>query len=361
MRAITSNTLLVDRPAGESARGQQSSSRSVVAAGPSRSSPSQPADRQTAANNGQAAESYQRILVCFKDPERDHGLLKYAGVISRAAGAREVHVLHVHPGKAVGSSWTANGVSIVGRSISSTVLRKLATEHFKGHGQEKIQCPVVHGSPTVGILRYAYDHEMDLILIGRPTAGPKAGREESLAGHVARRSTCSVLVVPSDSRPRCDRILVPVRDSECSAKALATACRMAAAIQADVISLNVYQVRSGYLTVGTSLGEQIHLLGRWAERICRELLDRVNTDAAQARITCRPDLYHKPAKIILDEITGEAADMVMIGARRRTRTADMLLSKVTDQLIRRSTVPVLSVKKKGECIGMLKAVLTLVG
>jgi nucleotide-binding universal stress UspA family protein len=361
MRAITSNTLLVDRRADESAGGQQSSPACPIASAPSRQRRLQPAGRDTPAGNGNTSESYQRILVCIKDPDRDHGLLEYAGVVSRAAGTREVHVLHVHPGKAVGSRWTANGIPIVGRSVSSTALRKLATEHFKGHGQEKVQCPVIHNSPMIGILRYAYDHEIDLILIGRPTPGGKSKRAASLARSVTRRATCSVLVVPGDSRPTCDRILVPVRDSECSARALATACRMGATIGAGVLSLNVYQVRSGYLNVGTSLGEQIDILGRWAERTCRELLDRVNTHAAQARIICHPDLYHKPVKIILDEIAGETADLVMIGGRRCSRTADVLLSKVTEDLIRRSPVPVLAVKKKGESVGVLKALLTLVG
>lgn len=49
----------------------------------------------------------------------------------------------------------------------------------------------------------------------------------------------------------------------------------------------------------------------------------------------------------------------MIGSRGRTGAAGVLLGRVTEQLIRKSTVPVLAAKKKGECIGVLRALLEL--
>ena len=51
----------------------------------------------------------------------------------------------------------------------------------------------------------------------------------------------------------------------------------------------------------------------------------------------------------------------MIGARGRTGTAGVLLGTVTEQLIRKSPSPVLAVKKKGECLGVLRALLVIAG
>ena len=51
----------------------------------------------------------------------------------------------------------------------------------------------------------------------------------------------------------------------------------------------------------------------------------------------------------------------MIGARGRTGAAGVLLGTVTEQLIRKSPSPVLAVKKKGECLGVLRALLVVVG
>ncbi len=79
------------------------------------------------------------------------------------------------------------------------------------------------------------------------------------------------------------------------------------------------------------------------------------------RWECAPDLHDKPVPIILEAIDRLAADAVVIGARGRTGAAGVLLGKVTEQLIRESPVPVLAVKKKGECLGILRALLTLTG
>ena len=52
---------------------------------------------------------------------------------------------------------------------------------------------------------------------------------------------------------------------------------------------------------------------------------------------------------------------VVIGARGRTGAAGVLLGTVTEHLILKSPSPVLAVKKKGECIGVLRALLVIAG
>ena len=74
-----------------------------------------------------------------------------------------------------------------------------------------------------------------------------------------------------------------------------------------------------------------------------------------------PDLHGNPVSVILDALAPVAADLVVIGARGRTGAAGVMLGTVTEQLIRESPVPVLAVKKKGECLGILRALLTLAG
>ncbi len=63
--------------------------------------------------------------------------------------------------------------------------------------------------------------------------------------------------------------------------------------------------------------------------------------------------------IILSILGDGRGKAVVIGARGRTGAAGVLLGTVTEQLIRQSPAPVLAVKKKGECIGLLRALLTM--
>jgi len=315
-----------------------------------------------------AMKCYERILVCIGKPERDVGMLDYLGTICRAAATKEIHLLYVESDEAavplyledLGLPPAAALEPAKPSGMTLELLHTLATEHFRGHGQEKIICQVVTGTPLLEILRYGMEHDIDLIVIGRRAGGGlDVAHEATLARRVTRKATCSVLVLPEQAQYKADKILVPVRDSECSANAMEMACLLATSNHGTVCCLNVFHVGSGYASIGSTLEEHTAILNTWAERQCQELLRRVNTNGATVITKCVPDLYGKPVAIILQEIENESADFVVIGARGRTGAAGVLLGNVTEQLIRQSTVPLLAVKKKGECIGVLRALLTL--
>jgi len=303
-------------------------------------------------------EQFQRILVCVETLEKARCLLAYASAVSRAAEAREVHLLHVQSPAATRPKATVNGVAIARTGMTTSILRNAASELFDGHGREKVQCSVVAGAPLAEILRSARNRDVDLIIFGR-RAGERGA--SSFSRRVATKARCSVLVLPDAAKPGWKRILVPARNSECSANALAAACAMGAATGSEVLCLNVYQVRSGYLSVGTSLDQHVSILGDCARRECEKLRDSVNSAGANVRIKCMSDLYRKPVPIMLNQIEAESADLLVIGAHGRGGIAGMLLGAVTEKMIRQSDIPVLAVKRKGETIGLTRAVRTLAG
>lgn len=303
-------------------------------------------------------KQFQRILVCVETLEKARPLLTCASAVSKAAQAREVHLLHVHSSAASRPKMTVNGVAIARKSMTTSILRSAASDLFKGHGREKVQCAVVNGSCMSEILRYAQSREVDLVVLGRRSSGDTAA---AFSQRLARKVRCSVLVVPDEANSEWKRILVPARNSDCSAGALAAACGIGAASGAEVVCLNVYRVRSGYLHIGGSLERQIARMGELAHRECEELCNRTDTAGANLTVKCVPDAYHKPVPAILEQVNEESADLLVIGALGRRGIAGLLLGSVTEEMIRRCGVPVLAVKKKGEAVGLSQAVRTLAG
>ena len=151
------------------------------------------------------------------------------------------------------------------------------------------------------------------------------------------------------------------RNSECSANALEAACEIAEAAGAAVCCLNVFHVGSGHSSIRSSMHDHTAALNKEAEHENRKLLARTNTRGLAVQEKCVADLYAQPVPLILEEIDKQSADLVVIGARGRSGAAGVLLGTVTEQLICRGSVPVLAVKKKGECLGVLKAILSLTG
>ncbi len=298
-------------------------------------------------------ESMNRILVCVRSLGRASRLLSYAGALSRAAKSEEVHLLHV----TLAEDYSGQAGPPRNAEPDEQQLRAAADEHLSGHGGERIICGRLPGSPLVEILRYALEHDIDLIIMGR--LAEEHGDGATLDRRIATKATCSVLVIPEGATFRANRILVPVRNSECSARAVEAACLLAACTEGTVFCLNVFPVRGDYLEAELTLDEHTTLMRQWAERENTQLLATVSTGGARVETQCRPDVYGRPAKVILEEVGKDSPDLVVIGARGRTGAAGVLLGAVTEQLICRSPVPVLAVKKKGECIGVLRALLTL--
>jgi nucleotide-binding universal stress UspA family protein len=241
-------------------------------------------------------------------------------------------------------------------------LRTLVAEHFKGHGQEQLVYEVVRGSSLIEALRYAHEKDIDLIILGRHhSRRGDEGDTALLARRITRKSTCSVLVLPEEYELQARAIVVPVRDSDCSANALEVACGIAAVTGATVTALNVYAVHAGYSRTGRTLEEHKALLEAAAANECANLIKRTDTHDVKVECRCEPDLYGKPVPIILEALGDGLGRAIVIGARGRTGAAGVLLGAVTEQLILKSPSPVLAVKTKGECLGVLRALLVIAG
>ena len=306
-------------------------------------------------------ERYERILVCVDRSVYDAPMLRYAGGRSRAAGSKEVHFLHVLDDTKHNSHDTAE-TSPPLTDLNREALQALVTEHFSGHGQEHLLYEVIRGSPLIEILRYAHEKDVDLIMLGRHCGRRVETDDEALlARRITQKATCSVLVLPEEYRFQADAIVVPIRDSECSANALEVACGIAATTGATVTALNVFHVTCGHSRVGSTLEKHQALLEAAAMRDCARLIKRTDTHGVNVECKCMPDHRGKPVPVILEALGSGLGRAVVIGARGRTGAAGVLLGTVTEHLIRKSPSPVLAVKKKGECLGVLRALLVIAG
>ena len=124
-------------------------------------------------------ERYKRILVCIDGANDDAPMLVYAGGRSRAAESQEVHFLHLrHDTGPVLEDVPAG--SPAPTELTRETLQVLVAEHFKGHGQERLVCEVIRGSPLIEILRYAHEKDVDLIMMGRRCGRRPAPRDHGL-------------------------------------------------------------------------------------------------------------------------------------------------------------------------------------
>ena len=140
------------------------------------------------------------------------------------------------------------------------------------------------------------------------------------------------------------RLVVPTDFSDCAEEAWAFAQRIAETLGSEVVLVHVFVEAPLYgdpaLPVG-SAWEVVEEARKW-------VADELDKWAARARakgVTVRPVMRTgSPAKEIVDTVTEEGADLVVMGTHGRGGVSRVLLGSVADRVIRLAPCPVLTVR-----------------
>jgi nucleotide-binding universal stress UspA family protein len=144
--------------------------------------------------------------------------------------------------------------------------------------------------------------------------------------------------------------------SEHAREALDVACAIAQFMPGATVTVqHTYEVPLGWHKIGHSYEEFAAIMKGHAERHWNELLPTVNTRGVPC--TVRFDLGEKVPKTILAVADEIDANLVVMGSHGRTRPAAFLLGHVADTVCARTARPVLCVKRKGEVVNCLHALL----
>jgi nucleotide-binding universal stress UspA family protein len=207
------------------------------------------------------------------------------------------------------------------------------------------------GQPARQILERAKSLPADVIVIGTHGA---SGFERLILGSVTekvlRRATCPVLTVPPRVRTTAmlpfKRILCPVDFSESSLAALDFAYSLAQQGGAGLTVLHVFEWPAEDEPLATRPPFTVPEYTQDRERDAMAKLQELVPDSI--RDTCRPTtrLAHgKAYREILGIATEDRSDLIVIGVHGRNPLDLMLFGSTTNQVVRRATCPVLTLRQ----------------
>jgi nucleotide-binding universal stress UspA family protein len=205
------------------------------------------------------------------------------------------------------------------------------------------------GLPAPEIVRAATRLPADLVVIGtHGTTGFEHLMLGSVAEKVLRTSRVPVLTVPpraqATSKLPFQEVLCPVDFSNCSREAVQLALSVAEAGDANLTILHVLE-SVGEAPIATrhlNVPEFRREYRQWAIEALRELLP------ADAADRCRPTtrvVEGKPYVEILNAAAHDGTDLIVMGVHGRNPLDLMLFGSTTNQVVRRATCPVLTVKR----------------
>jgi len=202
------------------------------------------------------------------------------------------------------------------------------------------------GHPAREILAVIEEQAADLLVLGTHGRG---GVEHLLLGSVAekivRKASCPVMVVPPAAHPESGvlfkRILCPVDGSVASAAAVTFALSLARETDGEVVLLQVVEPVPASGEFGALDTAEYRRIG---EAHAQTVLSAAVS--AEVRTWCRVRevvAHGKPSERILDAATAERADVIVMGVRGRGAIDVLAFGSTTNDVIRRSTCPVLAV------------------
>lgn len=216
-----------------------------------------------------------------------------------------------------------------------------------GHAGVPLEVLVESGPPARQILAQAKSLAPDLIVIGTHGHG---GFQHLVLGSVAekvlRQAACPVLTVPPRSRATStlpfERILCPIDFSDSSRSALDFALSLAREGNADLTILHVLEWPDALPPNRPVPTLEFRAA---AERDVRAMLAQLVPDADRQR--AHPTLRlgeGKAYREILEVASEGRTDLIVMGVHGRNPLDLMLFGSTTNQVVRRATCPVLTLR-----------------
>lgn len=303
---------------------------------------------------------YQTIFVAAALDDRDPTVLQHAAHFARAADSQALVVAHVAPAfnqPPEVAAYTPEIPIPTTAEMRQRLEATVATLRDQFPPDLGVECLACHGSLISDYVRLASQKNADLLCLGRRSRA-EHDRLSEAAVTVLRKSPCSTFLIPAGCEAKYERILVPVDFSDDSREALDVAAAVAATCPgASIVVLHVYSVPLGYYKLGRTHDEFARQMKTLAEQEWDKFSRSVNFRGVPGSVRFElSDNVPLTILAIADELDSR---LIVISSHGRTRAAGVLLGHAADTVSAKATRPLLCVKKKGEVVSLLRALLQL--
>ncbi len=196
------------------------------------------------------------------------------------------------------------------------------------------------------LIEFSVTHECDLAVVGHRKS--RSG-QRSLARRLAMIAPCSVWLVPEGAYVSISKVLAPIDFSDHAADSLevATAIAKAAGLE-ECVAAHVFSDPS---TV--RYDERVDEIRSREDEAFKTFIASIE----QHGVTVEPTYVegNNVAGTLLYTAKRQAADLIVMSTRGRSRAASILLGSVTNQLMGETPVAMLAVKHSGAMLKLFDA------
>ena len=291
----------------------------------------------------------------------DETLVRFASFIAEINQAKKIYFANIIRNLSIPKEVLNEFPNLIEGMIGErkSQMKKTVEDHFDKKGDIEFSFVVKEGQLSKKLLKLAHEKSADMILIGRKVSLPGTG---VISQRLARRASCSLLIVPENSKPKIKRLLVPSDFSDYSRDAMEEAITIAEknGKNAEIICQNVFTVPSGYHFTGKSYEEFAAIMQTHAEINYKKFIRKVDTKGIKITPIYTKDEDDDPVEDILQIAKEMHVDGIIIGAKGRTAATALFIGSMAERLIQMNdSFPLLVTRPKGKNAGILEYILEI--
>jgi nucleotide-binding universal stress UspA family protein len=303
----------------------------------------------------------KKMIVCLDQTSLDQTLLEYAAFLAKTNQTKKIYFSSVIKNLSIPKEVLEEFPNLIENMISERkeAMKKIVNQFFPEIKGLSVNFVVKEGTLSKKILKLAKEKSADLILIGRKVMLPGTGVASQ---RLARRASCSLLIVPEGIKPGLKKLLVPIDFSDFSKDALEEAVDLAEkqGDKVEIICQNVFSVPSAYHFTGKSYQEFSEIMKMHAEINFKKFIRKIDTRAIKISPVYTLDDNDDPVEEIVAKALEIKADAIIIGAKGKTASTALFIGSMAERLIQyNDKLPLLVTRPKGGNAGILDYILEI--
>jgi nucleotide-binding universal stress UspA family protein len=303
----------------------------------------------------------KKIIVCLDQSEMDKTLVKFAAFIAKSNQSKKIYFTNIIRNLSIPKDVLAEFPNLINNMVEErkSQMKQVVKEHLDPDLHINTSFVVREGQLSKKILKLASEKSADIILVGKKTT---IGGSGVVTQRLARRASCSLLIVPENSNPKVKRILVPSDFSDYSKDALEEAIEITEKNggKSEIICQNVFSVPSGYHFTGKTYEEFGEIMLKHAEVNYKKFIRKIDTKGFKIKPLYTKDEDDDPVVDIINKAEEINANLIIIGAKGRTAATALFIGSLAERLIQvNNKAPLLVTRPKGKNAGIIEYILEI--
>ncbi|MFD2037436.1 universal stress protein [Belliella marina] len=303
----------------------------------------------------------KKLIVCLDQSELDETLIKFASFVAQVNQTKKIYFTNIIRNLNIPKEVLEEFPNLIDNIVEErkTKMKDLVRQTFTKTNEVELSFVVKEGQLSKKILKLAHEKSVDMIILGRKVQLTGTG---VLSQRLARRASCSLLIIPENSIPKIDKLLVPSDFSDYSKDAIEEAIMIVEKYgkKAEIFCQNVFSIPSGYHFTGKTYQEFAAIMEMHAEINFKKFIRKIDTKGININPLYTKDEDDDPVEDILSKAEEINADGIIIGAKGRTAATALFIGSMAERLIQMNDkIPLLVTRPKGKNAGILDYILEI--